>query len=622
MDAGGAVALKAERLAALHARLASEGWQAVRDEVLEYCPHLLTHGYARDVLDLLRFAVPSDSLEVVQLKARALSNTGAPGAAASLLEACIDQGYRDAETLGLLGRAKKDLARRASTQDVAGVYWREAFESYRSAFTDSQSTYVGINAATLALKLERSAEAVEFAQRVLALCRASAQAEHWNQATIGEAQLVLGDLEGARAAYKNAVKLAGSRIVSVGSMLRQAREVLALKRIPFDALDDIFQMPKVAVFTGHRLLHPESGDARFSAKALAKLGFALQTLITQEHIGFGYAAAADGADIVFLEQLLKLGLEVHLVLPVDLPVFREQCVSPLDGWRERFDVLVNGASSVTIASDGLAHIDQAALRYANEIALGQARIRADELCSEVVGLSVWDRRPGPPGGTADCIRAWHKAGVACVNVDPHTLVATRSAEPTASTGSTSRQVVAMVFADIVGFSTFTEQEIAAYFRDIQTLIAERSESNGREPLVRQSFGDALYLVYGNIEEAADFALTVQSLFDRGLHVDGSEAPLRIRIAVHAGPLTQVVDAVTGKPSFTGRHASRAARVEPVSGENQVLATQQFAALLAVRGPDRYELVYAGERMLPKNFGTERLYSVHAAAYSQSLQTGV
>jgi len=45
----------------------------------------------------------------------------------------------------------------------------------------------------------------------------------------------------------------------------------------------------------------------------------------------------------------------------------------------------------------------------------------------------------------------------------------------------------------------------------------------------------------------------------------------------------------------------------VADENQILATQQFAALCMARDLHGLEFVYAGERSLPKNFGSERVY---------------
>ena len=71
------------------------------------------------------------------------------------------------------------------------------------------------------------------------------------------------------------------------------------------------------------------------------------------------------------------------------------------------------------------------------------------------------------------------------------------------------------------------------------------------------------------------------------------------------------DPINQTTNYTGRHTSKAARVEPIAAENQILTTQQFAALAACTPTRSIELAYVGDLALPKNYGTERLYLLTA-----------
>jgi class 3 adenylate cyclase len=82
-------------------------------------------------------------------------------------------------------------------------------------------------------------------------------------------------------------------------------------------------------------------------------------------------------------------------------------------------------------------------------------------------------------------------------------------------------------------------------------------------------------------------LLILPLF-RGCHFGGGRgrrmpADLNLRIALHAGPVYEFNDPVTGSRSYSGTHVSRAARIEPVTPPGQVYASKAFAALAAARG---------------------------------------
>lgn len=59
---------------------------------------------------------------------------------------------------------------------------------------------------------------------------------------------------------------------------------------------------------------------------------------------------------------------------------------------------------------------------------------------------------------------------------------------------------------------------------------------------------------------------------------GLEHPLDVRIVLHAVPVFGLVGPITRRTSFTGRHVSQTARLEPVTERGEVFCTKAFAAL--------------------------------------------
>ena len=49
----------------------------------------------------------------------------------------------------------------------------------------------------------------------------------------------------------------------------------------------------------------------------------------------------------------------------------------------------------------------------------------------------------------------------------------------------------------------------------------------------------------------------------------------MRIGLHAGPVFEGIDAITGRPNFFGSRVNRAARIEPVTLPGHIYASQQF-----------------------------------------------
>jgi len=154
-----------------------------------------------------------------QLMALALLRSGAVHQALEVLQRLVDEENRDEETMGLLARAHKDCANRATDPEDAARQWKLAYELYASAYDRTRGYWSGINAATIARYLNDKEQALVLANRVTEQCREELARGtgdpgelYWLQATLGEAALIRGELSDAIKWYTEAGRGAGGPI--------------------------------------------------------------------------------------------------------------------------------------------------------------------------------------------------------------------------------------------------------------------------------------------------------------------------------------------------------------------------------------------------------------------------
>ena len=107
----------------------------------------------------------------------------------------------------------------------------------------------------------------------------------------------------------------------------------------------------------------------------------------------GFASAACGSDLLFLEAILELGGEAHVVLPYRRALFAKTSVSIVPGtdWDERFDRVdragrVREVSSHKMGGGGVSY------DYANRVLHGLASTHARQIGVDLRHLAVWDGR--------------------------------------------------------------------------------------------------------------------------------------------------------------------------------------------------------------------------------------
>lgn len=562
-----------------------------------------------------------------QLQALALARSGDVVRANALLDALAREGCDDAETLGMLARTHKDLALRARGEErserlaAAFLLYERAWRAALARGQRDGAAYTGINAAAMAAMVGDRARARAIAAEVRELCRATAATDYWSAATVAEAALILGEGEAAREHYARARALAGRGYGDLGTTRKQAR--LLEEHLGADgSASAALALPPVLAFTGHMIDRRDRTAPRFPAALGPTVEAAVREKLSAIAPAAVYGSAACGADLICLAAAAELGCETHVVLPFPPAAFREASVDYAGrDWSERFEAALARADSVTIASDHRARESTATYEYANLMLTGMARLRAKLLDTHVVGLVVHDpRSPGAPGGTASMRGLWERHGlrVESVELDPGCgAPADRAPMPGAAARAAApairHELRSLLFADAVGYSKLSEDQIPLYITEFLGAVGRLARTSAHRFEHVETAGDGLYMVFASPIDAAGFALELSELAaGTDWSARGLPAGFNLRVALHCGPVHCGRDPLTGTGIYTGPHASRAARIEPITPPGQVYASSAFAAVAAASGGG-LDLTYVGRLPLAKGYGALGLYHVRGAA---------
>jgi class 3 adenylate cyclase len=644
MAADSALALIAE-IAGQDVRSVYAIW-AARDRTLWATQPQLYHAAARRLLragePLLAFDVTREAaglwpqdVELQGLEALALARCRATGPANELLGRLYAAGHRDEETVGMLARTYKDLWQEARDPARKQQYLVRAEALYSESFAGGRDTryWSGINAATLQLLLGDEPTAQRTAREVQKICVAALQSaavspteRYWLEATLGEAALVLDDSAAAGVHYVTAAAIAAGDLGNLASTRRNARLILQARGRDPLLLEQWLPPPVVAVFTGHLIDAPDRAQPRFPASCEPAVFTALKQTLQELRVQVSFSAAACGADILFLEAMLELGGEINIVLPSDIESFLQASVVRGElNWQERFYRVLKAAKQVIYASRHAA--TEVYLAYANVLMFGLAKSRARGIDGRVQALAVWDGLPGQGGGTGSAISRWRSCGQWVRAVNPLTLAWQNYASvpgPLAPSDQwltsqadtrpeEKRALVSLLFADAVGFSKLSEEQIPQFVTHFLGPIAALLERSRRAPIVRNTWGDALYFVFNDITAAGVLALEISELIRSINWTDfGMPQNMGIRIGLHSGPAYPVVDPIIRGFSYTGVHVSRAARIEPITPAGAVYASQEFAALAEAVGVTEFVCQYVGVTPMAKSYGDFPTYQVRRA----------
>jgi class 3 adenylate cyclase len=259
-----------------------------------------------------------------------------------------------------------------------------------------------------------------------------------------------------------------------------------------------------------------------------------------------------------------------------------------------------------------------AFEYANRMILGLALLTADRLGSEVCPLAVWDGQPGGgPGGAATTLSLWRSAGLTPTLLPPGDTerppVDAVPVEPPPDTHEDGA-IVSMLFGDAVRFSALDEAQLSRFTEHYLGRIGELVHESVHAPILTNTWGDGVFMVFGHPRDAGLFALElVEALHEANWPEKGLPEQLSIRVALHAGPAMRLTDPVTRRPNYIGSHVSRTARLEPVTPPGRVFTSRAFAALAMAGGLEEFTCEYVGQTPLAKGYGTFPTYHLQRQA---------
>ncbi len=365
----------------------------------------------------------------------------------------------DPEALGILARVYKDLWRLEwrTAKDAAQRQQRAiqssrllvtAISSYDRAARRHFDFYTGVNVVALVKVLEHLANVTHLPPAagapadvgdLIAVSRFGARAALeragleksegvWAAATLGEVELVAGELGAAENYYRDAAFAPATSLFHLGSMLDQ---VVLLENLGFrpDAVARIKALleerqswladrtgaiarrrfTKVCIASGHMIDATRRATPRFPAEKEGAVRARMDEELTNWSIGSGDLAicgAARGADILFAELCAARGAEVWLLVALEEPDFLERSVRlPGSTWENRYYALQDLPNVKTCGQlERLKSPPKGVSPFTrnNLWILNTARVEVSKP-SNLYALMVWDEQPSGdgPGGTAD-----------------------------------------------------------------------------------------------------------------------------------------------------------------------------------------------------------------------------
>jgi len=567
-----------------------------------------------------------DDLRLRQLQAHALTRLGATERANALLLALYAEGQRDEETVGMLARTHKDLWQQADDPSERERQLQQSYKFYEEAYRLTGGYWTGINAATIALLSGRREHARALAAEVRDLCLAELQLmgeaggdRYWTLATLGEAALISEDWAEAARRYDEAVE--GDRqLGELTSTRRNARLIIEYLGGDPAFVERHLPVPKVVVFAGRGAAERHApADREESVRQVI-----LERLV-ELNAGVGYTAVPAPGGAPFLEAMLETGGEAHAVLPCEVSeLLKAESVEgdePPAERGSRYESVLGRVTSVVAASEQNMTVGGMSGEYSRLLLHGLALIRARQLDTELVPLALLDSHIATaverqPDSVASAVEgADGRAGL----IDTGGIAGSRTTAPTSGASfDFDARMVALLFADAVNFSKLTEAQIPVFVRDFLGAVGSLVARFQPAPLLKNTWGDGLYLVFEDVQAAGRFALDLSDLLNAtDWTLRGLPADLNLRIALHAGPVYACTDPVTQKVNFIGTHVSRAARLEPITPPGQVYASQAFAALAAAQRAHGFTCDYVGQTPLAKKYGTFPTYHVRRTRKSNA-----
>jgi len=383
------------------------------------------------------------------------------------------------DVLALSGRLVKGQIEELSQGDSASAAGFELYTKaavlYEKTYELTRGSYSGVNAASLWYMAGDKNRAEKIATAILQDDTGAEtdinQSEYYRYATRAECLFILGEEEGAKAALKKALDVDAGNYGARASTIQQFK-MLGGGELPSCAAP--LMVPRSLHYTGH-LFHigPSRPERNLTPEETETLFALIKKTLLREPVSSAFGALAAGADILFAEALLELGIDLHLVLPVPIEDFKRLSVTSMGSyWGPRFDAVLARAKSIRIILDDPGDFDALDLKMGSLIAMGLARLTAQRLNTDSMQLSIMDKKSADItlAGTRQDIKLWHDVGGATENIDwPHP----RQAKPDVQLPQSDRRLFrAMLFTDLKGYGGLADRDLPDIVDDIFEPMAQ------------------------------------------------------------------------------------------------------------------------------------------------------
>ncbi|MEP9358347.1 tetratricopeptide repeat-containing protein [Sphingomonas sp. KR3-1] len=438
----------------------------------------------------------------------------------------------DPAALALKGRLLKDRAWHAQGSERLALL-AQAEQAYAAADALAPAPYLLINVAALATLAGAPDRGAAIAGDVLArLAHDVAETPYYIAATKAEALLLRGDRDGAEQALAHAARLLPAGWEERAGTLRQFARILDTTGQDSGWLGR-FRAPASLHYAGHLGIAPPGADS---------LRAEIARVIAERRVGFAFGALAAGADLLAAEAALAAGAALHIVLPCPPDAFARQSVAPYGAeWMPRYQACLAAAASLRIVANTARCFDPLPTALAAEVAMGAALLHADRLAADALQLVVIDEGPAPFGsgaGTARDAAVWPRRP----DTDQVVLRWPRDAAVPPSAGKVEtpehRALMALVLV-APGCEITSDDALDDWIDQVRARLDPGPAQHV------QAHGNALLLGFGDIAEAARFALAVaeRTSGQRPTRVAGTYGLVRDVAGALAGSAVATAEAV-------------------------------------------------------------------------------
>lgn len=531
----------------------------------------------------------------------------------------------DVNHAALAARLIKDRALAAFSSDRLNAF-SQAAQRYEQVYNSTQppSYYPAVNAASMYFLAGDSAMATKFAKLVLSLC-ANVEPNYWALVSAAEAHILVGN----NAAAIESLRLANQYAEGDWSSIASTQKQISLITDDQGVLSAL-TLPRVIHYAGHIVSAPNVIGGRFPVNQQDRVIREVRLMLDSLEVGIGYGSLAAGADIIFAEEIIKRGGELHVSLPFSVEEFKQISVAGSGPeWLERFDYCWEQSTSVQICSTGKYNGDDSLFNYCSLYSMGRACLRQQHLAAPLSQIVVWDgEQTDTVAGTYTDRQTWANLGR-----DGHTIFSSPVGrplsrgesgllgKPNVDRGLSNKKPYSILFGDIKGFSALPDAQLPLFVERVLGCIAEVindiKETEGLDSvLMANTWGDGLFVVMKDTNIAAKCSLAMQHAMSKlGDSETEFENPVELRLGIHFGPIYEIEDPITKRTNYFGEHVNMAARIEPITPPSQVYVTESFAAQLTLSRGVNYKAEYVGIMPMAKNFGELGMYLLRESSFS-------